>query len=236
MKYRVVLSVILIPLIAIGFVWLFIQASALLARQAQQPVRVDQSSPEPLTPLTGPIRTPATAVPAPADVSPAPADGLPAPADGLPAPSPTIRMIVGPFNDQQAPDFTLNTLDGQPVKLADYRGKVILVNFWASWCGPCKEEMPLLQTADEQHKADGLVVLGINTTFQDNRQAAEQFVRDTRVKFPILLDESGSVSQDFRVISIPMSFFIDRKGIIRHYQMGAMNAAQIQQYLDDLMR
>ena len=154
----------------------------------------------------------------------------------IPIPSPTEWILIGPFVSQQAPEFALNSLEGKQVKLGDYRGKVILINFWASWCLPCKEEMPLIQTASEQYRDQGLVVLGINMTDLDDRKAIDGFVQETGVSFPILLDKSGSVSNDYRVFSIPTSFFIDRMGIIQHFQMGAMSAKQLQEYLDEMLK
>lgn len=122
------------------------------------------------------------------------------------------------------------------MKLEDNRGKVVLLNFWASWCIPCKEEMPLIQAAYEKYRDRGLVVWGINMTDIDDRDEIDKFVQETGVTFPILLDESGAVGTDYRVISIPTSFFIDRTGIILHFQMGAMSAEQLQRYLDEMLK
>lgn len=127
-------------------------------------------------------------------------------------------------------------MDGVVIQLEDYRENVVLLNFWASWCIPCKEEMPVIQAAYEKYHDRGLVVLGINMTDLDERKAIEQFILETGVTFPILLDESGSVSTDYRVISIPTSFFIDRSGIIRHFQLGALTEEQLEQYLDEMLR
>ena len=153
-----------------------------------------------------------------------------------PLATPTTVVRVGPYVNYQAPNFTLNTLEEAATTLGDYRESVVLLNFWASWCIPCKEEMPVIQAAYEKYHDRGLVVLGINMTDLDERKAIEQFVRDTGVTFPILLDETGSVSTDYRVISIPTSFFIDRSGIIRHFQLGAMTEEQLEQYLDEMLR
>ncbi len=135
-----------------------------------------------------------------------------------------------------APVFSLKTMSGDPVKLDDYRGKVVLLNFWASWCIPCKEEMPRIQAAYEQFQDHGLVVLGINMTDLDNRGALKTFVQDTKITFPILLDENGIVRKNYRVLSIPTSFFVDRTGIIQHFQLGPMSASQLQQYLDEMLQ
>lgn len=153
-----------------------------------------------------------------------------------PLATPTRVVRVGPYVNYQAPDFTLNTIEGAATTLGDYRESVVLLNFWTSWCIPCKEEMPVIQAAYEKYHVRGLVVLGINMTDLDERKAIEQFILETGVTFPILLDESGSVSTDYRVISIPTSFFIDRSGIIRHFQLGALTEEQLEQYLDEMLR
>lgn len=143
--------------------------------------------------------------------------------------------MVGPYVKQQAPGFTLTTLEGTQTSLEESRGKVVLLNFWASWCIPCKEEMPLIQAAYEKYRDQGLIVLGINMTNLDERSEIERFLEETGVTFPILLDESGSVSTDYRIISIPTSFFVDRTGIIRHFQLGAMSTRQLEAYLDEML-
>lgn len=196
---------------SVAIVWLFINASHLLQRPVQPALR-----------STTPI--------APSPSATAPMQTL------IPIPSPTARILIGSFVSYQAPSFSLKNRAGNLVKLEDNRGKVVLLNFWASWCIPCKEEMPIIQTAYEKYRDQGLVVLGINMTDIDDRQAIEKFIQDTGVTFPILLDESGSTSSDYRVISIPTSFFIDRAGIIRHFQMGAMTEKQLQQYLDEMLQ
>ncbi|MEW6567415.1 MAG: redoxin domain-containing protein [Chloroflexota bacterium] len=104
---------------------------------------------------------------------------------GLPA-SPAVGF--------PAPDFTLLDDQTQPHCLADLRGNVVIVNFWASWCPPCRAEMPLLQEVYEAYAAQGLVVLAVNATAQDTRQAARSFVQSLSLSLPILYDETGAVS------------------------------------------
>jgi cytochrome c biogenesis protein CcmG/thiol:disulfide interchange protein DsbE len=131
-----------------------------------------------------------------------------------------IMWAVFNFNKEEAvklelgapaPNFTLKTLDGQSASLADYKGKVVLLNFWASWCEPCREEMPFLQKAYETYKDQGLVVLGVN--LKENNVSIKGFADNYKLTFPILMDVDNSVAVDlYKVKPIPTSFFIDRDG------------------------
>jgi len=141
-----------------------------------------------------------------------------------------------PKAGEEAQDFTLPTLDGEAVSLSDYRGSVVALNFWASWCPPCKAEMPALQQAYDQHKEEGLVVLGVNTTYIDDRLAAEEFVAELGLTFPILLDEDGRVSDIlYFVRNLPTSVWIDREGVIRHVQFGEMTPDQIDEWAVEMI-
>lgn len=110
-----------------------------------------------------------------------------------------------------APGFTLQTLDGKTASLSDYKGKVVLVNFWASWCQPCREEMPAIEQAYETYKDQGLVVLGVN--LKEKTVPVQGFVDNYKLTFPILMDTDNAVAIDlYKVKPIPTSFFIDREG------------------------
>lgn len=122
-------------------------------------------------------------------------------------------LVNGP-----APLFTLNDLEGRPVNLIDYRGKIVLLNFWANWCEPCKKEMPEMQTAYEQYKDQAFVVLAIN--FGGNADQASSFAHHGRLIFPILLDPGVKVAARYGVVSLPVSFFIDKEGIIKERVFG----------------
>lgn len=144
---------------------------------------------------------------------------------------------IAPAVGQQAPDFTLKTLDGGEVRLSSLQGKPVLMNFWASWCAPCRVEMPDLVRVYEARKADGLVVLAINMTSQDSLQDARAFVKEFNMTFPVLLDETGAVAHDqYRLRGLPMSFFIDRKGTIVRRHIGAMSGEQIDQFVGELLQ
>ncbi len=119
-----------------------------------------------------------------------------------------------------APDFQLQDINGYHYKLSDFRGKVIIVNFWASWCTPCKVEMPAFQSAADEYRMDDVVILGINVTNQDSIKNVMTFLQEKGITFPILLDQSGSTSSLYQVFSMPTTFFIDPEGIIRNVMIG----------------
>jgi peroxiredoxin len=124
--------------------------------------------------------------------------------------------------DQPIPDFTLPTLTGEPISTTDYRGKTLVLNFWASWCPPCRAEMPDLQDLhDERATADDLVVLGVNFLAQDTIEAATAFVDEFALTLPVVLGmPDGSVAQRYGVRGLPATFFIDRNGILRKTNLG----------------
>jgi peroxiredoxin len=122
-------------------------------------------------------------------------------------------LVGGP-----APPFTLNDVEGRPVSLADYRGKVVLLTFWATWCEPCKKEMPEMHAAYKKLKGSGLIVLAIN--FGEDASRVADFAHHGRLDFPILSDPSVKVASLYGVVSLPASFFIDPDGIIREQVFG----------------
>jgi cytochrome c biogenesis protein CcmG, thiol:disulfide interchange protein DsbE len=136
---------------------------------------------------------------------------------------------------QPAPNFTLTTVDGDEVTLTDFRGQAVLINFWASWCVPCRLEMPALQQAYNAHKDEGLVILGINRTFADELPDITAFVREFNLTFPILLDTNDTVNTDYQVLGLPTSIFINREGIVTHIQIGAMTKTDLKKLIDDIL-
>ncbi|HEX9617450.1 MAG TPA: TlpA disulfide reductase family protein [Anaerolineales bacterium] len=136
-----------------------------------------------------------------------------------------------------APDFTLDLLEGGQVTLSDLRGQVVMVNLWASWCPPCRAEMPAIEKVYRSYKDLGLVVLGVNTTFQDSESGASAFVNQYGLTFPIPLDRDGSVSSRYALRALPTTFFIDREGVIRSVVVGGpMSEALIQSKVEDLLK
>jgi cytochrome c biogenesis protein CcmG, thiol:disulfide interchange protein DsbE len=131
------------------------------------------------------------------------------------------RAVPSPLVGQMAPGFELPRLDGGgDVRLGDLHGRVVVVNFWASWCVPCREEAQDLEAAWRQLRDRGVVMLGVN--IQDRKDAAMQFVMDTRPTYPNLVDASGATSIAYGIYGVPETFVIDGKGRIRAKHVGAI--------------
>ncbi len=139
---------------------------------------------------------------------------------------------TAPIVGSLAPEISLNTLSGEKVNLSDFRGKPVLVNFWATWCGPCRIEMPEFQATHQEYGAD-FVILAINATAQDNGDI-DGFVEEMGLTFPILLDEAGDVMDAYQIFGLPTSIFIDREGVIHTIHRGLVNQALIEAMLSDL--
>jgi peroxiredoxin len=127
---------------------------------------------------------------------------------------------------KKAPDFELKTLSGESVKLSDYRGKKVMLNFWATWCPPCKEEMPDMERFHQQNGKD-VIILAVNIDPQFN---VNQFVSEMGITFPILLDEKDEVNSLYQVLTIPTTYFIDENGIIQQKYLTAMTQDIMKEY------
>jgi peroxiredoxin len=117
-----------------------------------------------------------------------------------------------------APDFTLKSLDGKNLKLSEMAGNVVLINFWASWCGPCREEMPLLNDLHKRYESLGFAVYGVNV--EEDVNGAREFLQNFPVDFPVLLDGSNQVSKQYNVIAMPTTVVVDRDGRVRYLHKG----------------
>jgi peroxiredoxin len=132
-----------------------------------------------------------------------------------------------------APDFTLETLDGETVQLEDYAGEVVLINFWASWCPPCKAEMPDLQRYYEAYRDEGFVILGVNAS--EERGAVEAFVADHDITFPVAIDSTQEMMGEYGVTGLPSSFFVDREGRILGYWPGVLTFDLLEERLTPVL-
>jgi len=117
-----------------------------------------------------------------------------------------------------APDFTLKSQKGDNLKLSELRGKVILINFWASWCGPCRQEMPVLNELYQHYRPLDFTVLGVNV--EQNSNDAKSLLKDVTVSFPVLFDNANKVSKLYDVKGMPSTVLVDRDGNIRYVHMG----------------
>ena len=154
----------------------------------------------------------------------------------MPGGATTAGMIPAPMEGFLAPDFELVTLNGESIALSDLHGKSILINFWASWCPPCRSEMPAMQQIYTEYRLDDFVILAVNGTHQDSLTKAESFVAERGLTFPILLDTDGQVSSIYQVRSLPTSFFVDSEGVIREVVIGGpMSEALLRTRVDRLL-
>lgn len=141
-------------------------------------------------------------------------------ASAVPENETTGGRIPAPRPGFLAPAFSLASLDGGEHSLADFKGQVVVLNLWASWCPPCRAEMPALQSLYEQYQDQGLLVIAVNMTYQDNISNVTSFVQEFGLTFPVLLDRTGLVGNLYRMRALPSTFFIDRQGVIQEVVVG----------------
>lgn len=145
-----------------------------------------------------------------------------------------IQPGRGPNREQaakvnfQAPNIELKGLDGQSHSLTQLKGKPLLINFWASWCGPCREETPDLIRLYGKYK-DQIEFIGINATFDDTLEGAISFVNEFQLPYPVWLDEQGAVMKTYKVQSYPTTYFVDRNGTILKINLGIVSADALEQ-------
>ncbi len=121
---------------------------------------------------------------------------------------------------KEAPDFTLGDLNDRQVKLSDYRGKVVFLNFWATWCKPCKEEMPSMEILNRNFEKDGLVILAVSIDRVTTSKDIPPFVKGMNLTFPVLIDSWGKTDKPYKRMGVPETFIIDQQGIIREIIIG----------------
>ncbi len=150
------------------------------------------------------------------------------------SPGPSLVVVGGsPLLGRAAPDFTLTDLEGELVSLSDYRGRPVILNFWASWCGPCKVEFPLFQDARERYSGEGLEILGI--IHDDSAEAAAAFVSEEGSAWPALLDPDDVAWSAYGGLGLPTSFFIDREGVVRAVSFGPPLSGTLDDQLEKIL-
>ncbi|MCY9093043.1 redoxin domain-containing protein [Bacillus mojavensis] len=140
------------------------------------------------------------------------------------------KKEIGIEEGQQAPDFTLKTLSGESSSLSDVRGKKVLLNFWATWCKPCRQEMPAMEELQKEHS--DLAVIAVNFTSAEKSEKQVQAFADTyHLTFPIFIDKKG-INADYNVFSYPTTYILDEKGVIQDIHIGTMTKKEMKEKLD----
>jgi len=135
-----------------------------------------------------------------------------------------------------APDFELISLTGEVISLSSLRGHPVVINLWASWCPPCKAEMPALEDIYLSYRDRGLQILAVNMTAQDSVEAAEAFVAENHLEFPVLLDMNGEVARRYRLRALPTTFFVASNGVIRKVAVGGpLSGVTLRTAVEDLL-
>jgi len=142
----------------------------------------------------------------------------------------TVGVNVGNL----APDFTLDDLEGGKVRLSELRGKVVFINFWATWCPPCRAEMPEIEAIHQEYRTKDVVVIGGD--IMESESIVRRFVQQGGYTWTFAMDTSGEVSAQYNINAIPTSYFIDREGIIRAINIGAMTRRAMEAKLSRAMR
>lgn len=142
---------------------------------------------------------------------------------------PNIEIAVRP--GEPAPEFRLKTLGGSPVVLSELKGRPVIVNFWATWCPPCRVEMPMLATAQQTHQDAGLEVLAVNLTDQEYLKDVRKFAAELGIPFRVALDEKGRVRSRYGLVALPTTVFIGADGTVRVVHSGPITAAALDRHL-----
>jgi peroxiredoxin len=138
---------------------------------------------------------------------------------------------VGVTEGNAAPDFELMTLDGEEMSLSSLQGKKVILNFWATWCPPCRAEMPDMQKIQDKYEGE-VVIAAVNfTSSEKNVDTVKSFINELDLTFPVLLDEKGKINNQFEVLSYPTTYIIDENGIITTKFVGAMSYEQMEDLL-----
>ena len=154
------------------------------------------------------------------------------------APAPQVQQsasVTEPTVGSQAPEFNLQTLDGQSLQLSALRGKNVLLSYWVTWCIPCMEELPILNQLSQEYQAQNLVILSVNGIKQDEMDKVMSAIADLGIAMPIAMDQDDAIWNSYWVRFLPTSFFIDEDGVIRHIQLGNLTEEELRSKIDQFL-
>ena len=140
----------------------------------------------------------------------------------------------GQSTSETAPNFTLATLSGEELSLSDYRGQIVMVNFWASWCPPCNAEMPAMEAFYQTYQDEGFAIIAVNV--KENHDTVQTFVDEKELTFPVALDASGETAARYGISGMPTSFFVAPDGTLLGYWPGAITQEMLEQEIAPLLQ
>ena len=175
------------------------------------------------------------AIPTSPTVTPQPTPSTPEPTvTATPAPTPRTILSTSSTDGEAAPDFEVETFDGETLKLSDLNGKVVVLNFWASWCPPCRWEMPFFETMWQEYQEQGVVFLGI--AMSDTLENVKAFAEEAGVTYPVALDTTTEIARDYEVLTLPTTYFIGKDGNIERKLTSAANEGLLKVFLRGQLR
>jgi cytochrome c biogenesis protein CcmG, thiol:disulfide interchange protein DsbE len=180
----------------------------------------------------------AAAEPAPSAPAPAPAEAVaPASVDTASKSAPAVDLSIPaePKVGFRAPDFTLQTLGGETMRLSDLIGRPVVISYWATWCIPCQQEIPILQNLAQEYQAQGLTVLTINAIDQDTVQDVQTMVGEKGMTIPVLLDQGSQFASTYGALFFPTTIFVDASGVIRYIRLGDSSEEDLRTKVENLL-
>lgn len=155
--------------------------------------------------------------------------GIPQPAEPAPTPEAGITPVTAPLVGARAPEFSAPSVDGETYRLSEQQGRPVILNFWATWCEPCRAEMPLLEARARELADAGLLIVGVN--FDEPEAVVREYRDDLGLTLPLLLDPGGKIQRLYRVVAYPTTFFVGRDGLIRAVHLGVLDENILDEYL-----
>ncbi len=144
-----------------------------------------------------------------------------------------MQAAAGPVESGPAPDFTLTTFDGETIRLSDLRGQVVVINFWASWCPPCRDEAPYLESTWRKYKDKGVMFIGVD--YLDTEKKALEYLAEFDITYPNGPDIGTRIADAYRIKGVPETFFVDKRGYVRSVSIGPLRPPMLEEEIEALL-
>lgn len=219
------------------------QLQAKQSLPGQEPAKPEAVSVQPPAAETGPMPLAGgqAAGVAPASAEPAPAVAMIAPAGASPkaapqaAPAVDLSIPVQPKIGFRAPDFSLQTLTGETIRLSELVGRPVVISYWATWCIPCQQELPVLEELFREYQSKGLTVMTVNAIEQDTQEAVQTMVGENGMTLPVLLDQDNQFASTYGALFFPTTIFVDASGVIRFIRLGDSSESELRSKVENLL-